>query len=70
MKQIQCGFKFKKFHLQGNLGVLIITSIRVVWYASLNPMYNVSIPFLQLRSCRVRDSRFGHALVIETSLQV
>ncbi|KAI1721256.1 bardet-Biedl syndrome 5 protein [Ditylenchus destructor] len=54
---------------QGNLGVLIITSIRVVWYASLNPMYNVSIPFLQLRSCRVRDSRFGHALVIETSLQ-
>uniref|UniRef100_A0A915D7C6 BBSome complex member BBS5 PH domain-containing protein n=1 Tax=Ditylenchus dipsaci TaxID=166011 RepID=A0A915D7C6_9BILA len=54
---------------QGNLGVLIITSIRIVWYASLNPLYNVSIPFLQLRSCRVRDSRFGHALVLETSLQ-
>ncbi|KAL3118539.1 hypothetical protein niasHT_000304 [Heterodera trifolii] len=54
---------------QGNLGVMVITNIRVVWYAALNPQYNVSIPFLQLRSCRIRDSRFGHALVLETSLR-
>uniref|UniRef100_A0AC34FCK3 Bardet-Biedl syndrome 5 protein n=1 Tax=Panagrolaimus sp. ES5 TaxID=591445 RepID=A0AC34FCK3_9BILA len=49
-------------NLQGNLGVLIATNIRVV-------CHNVSIPYLQLRSCRVRDSRFGYALVIETSVQ-
>jgi len=54
---------------QGNLGVFIITNVRVVWFATLNPLYNVSIPYLQLKSCRVRDSRFGHALVLETSLQ-
>uniref|UniRef100_A0A914DYB2 Bardet-Biedl syndrome 5 protein homolog n=1 Tax=Acrobeloides nanus TaxID=290746 RepID=A0A914DYB2_9BILA len=53
----------------GNLGVLIITNIRIVWYASMNPNYNVSIPYLQLKSCRVRDSKFGHALVVETSIQ-
>uniref|UniRef100_A0A915PCW3 Bardet-Biedl syndrome 5 protein homolog n=1 Tax=Meloidogyne floridensis TaxID=298350 RepID=A0A915PCW3_9BILA len=54
---------------QGNLGIMIITNIRVVWYAALNPQYNVSIPYLQLKSCRIRDSRFGHALVLDTSLQ-
>lgn len=36
----------------------------------MNTMYNVSIPFLQMRSCRVRDSKFGYALVVETSVQV
>ncbi|KAH7700687.1 Bardet-Biedl syndrome 5-like protein [Aphelenchoides avenae] len=35
----------------------------------MNTMYNVSIPFLQMRSCRVRDSKFGYALVVETSVQ-
>uniref|UniRef100_A0A914YKB2 BBSome complex member BBS5 PH domain-containing protein n=1 Tax=Panagrolaimus superbus TaxID=310955 RepID=A0A914YKB2_9BILA len=35
----------------------------------MNSSHNVSIPYLQLRSCRVRDSRFGYALVIETSVQ-
>ncbi|KAI6187030.1 Bardet-Biedl syndrome 5-like protein [Aphelenchoides besseyi] len=54
---------------QGNLGVLLITNIRVVWYATMNPLYNVSIPYLQLRSCRIRDSKFGAALVMETSVQ-
>ncbi|KAI6177798.1 Bardet-Biedl syndrome 5-like protein [Aphelenchoides bicaudatus] len=54
---------------QGNLGVLLITNIRVVWYASMNPLYNVSIPYLQLKNCRIRDSKFGPALVMETSIQ-
>lgn len=58
-----------KANLQGNLGVLITTNVRIVWFASMNPGHNVSIPYLQLRSCRVRDSRFGYALVIETSVQ-
>ncbi|KAK0420806.1 hypothetical protein QR680_014901 [Steinernema hermaphroditum] len=52
----------------GNLGVMLLTNIRVVWFASMNNHYNVSIPYLQLASCRIRDSRFGYALVIETSL--
>jgi hypothetical protein len=27
--------------VKGNLGVLIITNVRIVWYASLNPQHNV-----------------------------
>ncbi|CAI5445900.1 unnamed protein product [Caenorhabditis angaria] len=52
---------------QGNLGVFIITNCRVVWYAELNPLYNVSVPYLTLYSCRVRESKFGMALVLETT---
>ncbi|EFO18365.1 hypothetical protein LOAG_10131 [Loa loa] len=52
---------------QGTLGVMILTNIRIVWFATTNIRYNVSIPYLQLQNCRIRHSRFGLALVIETS---
>ncbi len=51
---------------QGNLGVLFITNVRVVWFAQLAENFNVSIPYMQVRSIKVRDSRFGRALVIDT----
>uniref|UniRef100_A0A0N4ZWT7 Bardet-Biedl syndrome 5 protein homolog n=1 Tax=Parastrongyloides trichosuri TaxID=131310 RepID=A0A0N4ZWT7_PARTI len=54
---------------QGNLGEMILTNIRVIWYSSINVYYNVSIPYLQLQSARIRDSKFGLALVLETSIQ-
>jgi Bardet-Biedl syndrome 5 protein len=38
-----------------------------VWYANLAQNFNVSIPYLQMRTIRVRDSKFGQALVIETT---
>lgn len=52
---------------QGNLGTFFITNVRVVWHANLAENFNVSIPYLQIKSVKVRDSKFGHALVIETS---
>ncbi|XP_040576519.1 BBSome complex member BBS5 [Lepeophtheirus salmonis] len=52
---------------QGNLGTLIVTNVRVVWYANMNENYNISIPFLQIASVKLRDSKFGVALVIESS---
>jgi len=52
---------------QGNLGFFFITSIRLVWHASLAENFNVSIPYLQIKSLKIRDSKFGHALVIETT---
>uniref|UniRef100_A0A0R3RK88 Bardet-Biedl syndrome 5 protein homolog n=1 Tax=Elaeophora elaphi TaxID=1147741 RepID=A0A0R3RK88_9BILA len=52
---------------QGTLGVMILTNIRIAWFATTNVMYNVSIPYLQVLDCRVRNSRFGLVLVIETS---
>lgn len=54
---------------QGNLGSFYITNIRVVWFANMNESYNVSLPYLQISSIKVRDSKFGVALVIESSWQ-
>lgn len=52
---------------QGNLGTFFVTNVRLVWHANLAENFNVSMPYLQMKSIRVRDSKFGPALVIETS---
>jgi len=52
---------------QGNLGTFIITNVRTVWFAVLAENFNVSIPYLQMKSISVRNSKFGQALVIETT---
>ena len=52
---------------QGNLGTFFVTNIRLVWHANLAENFNVSIPYLQIKNIKVRDSKFGHALVVETS---
>jgi Bardet-Biedl syndrome 5 protein len=52
---------------QGNLGTFFITNVRIVWHANLAENFNVSIPYLQIKAIKVRDSKFGHALVVETS---
>eukprot|EP00238_Polyblepharides_amylifera_P011864 CAMPEP_0196591254 /NCGR_PEP_ID=MMETSP1081-20130531/68981_1 /TAXON_ID=36882 /ORGANISM="Pyramimonas amylifera, Strain CCMP720" /LENGTH=309 /DNA_ID=CAMNT_0041914559 /DNA_START=246 /DNA_END=1175 /DNA_ORIENTATION=+ len=52
---------------QGNLGTFFITNVRLVWHANLAENFNVSIPYLQIKSIRIRDSKFGPALVIETT---
>uniref|UniRef100_A0A8C6UV19 Bardet-Biedl syndrome 5 protein homolog n=1 Tax=Neogobius melanostomus TaxID=47308 RepID=A0A8C6UV19_9GOBI len=54
---------------QGNLGTFFITNVRIVWHANMNESFNVSIPYLQIWSIRIRDSKFGLALVIESSRQ-
>ena len=40
---------------QGSPGTLVITNVRVVWYADMNVLYNISIPYLQM----VRGGREG-----------
>lgn len=52
---------------QGNLGTAIVTNVRVVWYAQMNELFNISIPYIQIASVRLKDSKFGTALVIESS---
>lgn len=52
---------------QGNLGTMIITNIRVVWFANMNDLFNISIPYVQIATVRLRESKFGMALVIESS---
>lgn len=35
---------------QGNLGVLIISNIRIVWFADMNETFNISLPYLQIQT--------------------
>ena len=51
---------------QGNLGTFFLTNVRVVWHANLASNFNVSMPHMQVKSVRLRESKFGQALVIET----
>ncbi|KAL0240918.1 hypothetical protein GEMRC1_006154 [Eukaryota sp. GEM-RC1] len=51
---------------QGNLGTLYMTNIRIVWHANSTPNFNVSIPYLRISNVKVRKSKFGPALVIQT----
>ncbi|XP_063538874.1 Bardet-Biedl syndrome 5 protein homolog [Cydia strobilella] len=48
----------------GNLGTMVVTNVRVVWYADTNDSFNVSLPYLTIDSISTRDSKFGEALVI------
>jgi len=52
---------------QGNLGVFIITNIRAVWFADSNESFNISLPFMQMVNVRIRESKYGLALVIQTA---
>jgi Bardet-Biedl syndrome 5 protein len=38
----------------------------VVWFANLASNFNVSLPYMQVKSYRVRESKFGETLVLET----
>lgn len=51
---------------QGNLGSFFLTNVRLVWHANLASNFNVSLPYMQIKSLKVRDSKFGYALVLET----
>ncbi|KAJ6649131.1 Bardet-Biedl syndrome 5 protein like [Pseudolycoriella hygida] len=51
---------------QGNLGTFVLTNIRLVWYADINEAFNISLPYMQIRSIRVRESKYGPALVVST----
>jgi len=52
---------------QGNLGTMHVTNIRIVWHANVNELFNLSLPYVQISSVRVRESKFGLALVIEST---
>ncbi|KAI6645847.1 hypothetical protein LOD99_13106 [Oopsacas minuta] len=52
---------------QGTLGTFFITNVRVIWHAAMNDMFNLSLPFIQIKHVCMRDSKFGKALVLESS---
>ena len=52
---------------RGNDGKFHLTNVRLVWHAENSENFNVSIPYPQMRSVAVRDSKFGRALVVTTT---
>ncbi|XP_034835724.1 BBSome complex member BBS5 [Maniola hyperantus] len=48
----------------GNLGTMVISNVRIVWYADVNDAFNVSMPYITIESITIRNSKFGDALVI------
>ncbi|CAO1409508.1 unnamed protein product [Diamesa hyperborea] len=52
---------------QGNLGIFIITNVRLVWFADSNESFNISLPYMQMLNIRIRESKYGLALVIQTA---
>lgn len=51
---------------QGNLGIFILTNVRLVWFAEMNNSFNISLPYMQISNIRIRESKYGPALVIQT----
>ena len=51
---------------QGNLGTFFLSNIRLVWHAHLASNFNVSVPYMQIKTIKLRESKFGKALVLET----
>lgn len=52
---------------EGNLGSFFVSNVRVVWYSNLSPNFNMSFPYIQVQHVKVRNSKFGPALVLESS---
>ncbi|CAH2054098.1 unnamed protein product, partial [Iphiclides podalirius] len=48
----------------GNLGSLLASNVRLVWYADINEAFNISMPYITIESITIRNSKFGDALVI------
>ncbi|XP_055381620.1 Bardet-Biedl syndrome 5 protein homolog [Condylostylus longicornis] len=51
---------------QGNLGSFVVTNVRLVWFADVNETFNLSLPYMQISYIKLRDSKYGLALVIHT----
>ena len=39
--------------------------MRIVWYANLSQNFNVSLPYVQVQSVKIRESKLGTALVVD-----
>lgn len=49
-----------------NVGTFLITNVRIVWYHASTDNFNSSIPYVQIKSIKKKDSKSGPALVVET----
>ncbi|RNE99990.1 bardet-Biedl syndrome 5 protein [Trypanosoma rangeli] len=52
---------------RGVVGVFVTTNVRFVWFAQHSQNINISIPLLQLTLLRLRPTKYGAVLLLETS---
>lgn len=43
---------------QGSLGTLVVTNIRLVWFADMNENFNISLPYLQVDAVSILNPKF------------
>lgn len=51
---------------QGHLGTLYISNIRIAWFANLAESFNVSLPYVQVKTIKRKDTNSGPNVIIET----
>ena len=51
---------------QGHLGCLYISNIRIAWFANLAESFNVSLPYVQVKTMKKKDTNLGPTVIIET----
>lgn len=49
---------------QGNLGTFVVTNVRLVWYADVNEMFNISLPYMQIAAVSTETPRWRHILML------
>ncbi|NXC66461.1 BBS5 protein, partial [Anhinga anhinga] len=52
---------------QGNLGTFFISNVRIVWHANMNDSFNVSIPYLQIVSIKMKLHKFKSSVKTPSS---
>ena len=52
---------------QGHLGTFYISNIRVAWFSNLAESFNISLPYVQIKTIKKKDMAMGATILIETS---
>jgi len=52
---------------QGQVGFFYISNIRIAWFATMAESYNVSLPYVQIRSIKKKESGNQQLVIIEIS---
>lgn len=48
-------------------GTFFITNVRIIWFSNTVDNFNVSLPWIQVKSIKLKDSKHGKLIMFETS---
>lgn len=55
---------------EGFIGTLVITNLRLVWFATQEENFNISLPYLHIIGIHCQHNKFGPTLALQTSSYV